>query len=83
MSCFQNFHSDARRNLFFDTERNGEKYKRLLHHHTIVTMIYDLYKENMPRTSERTIQRRPTASNVLPVTKIVGDIYGGTAATDV
>ena len=58
MSCFQIFHTDACRNLFVDIERNGKNYTRSLHHHLIVTMISNLYKEDLPRRSERTSQGR-------------------------
>ena len=83
MSCFRICHSDACRNLFVDIERNGKKYTRSLHHHPIVTTISDLYKVDLPRRSANTIQGRPRASDVPPVSEIGGEIGDETTATDV
>ena len=46
-------------------------------------MIPDLYRADLPSRRGRTIQVRPRASNIPPLTEIVGDIYDGNTATDV
>ena len=46
-------------------------------------MVYDFYKEDRTRRSERTGRRRPRTSHAPPVTKIVCDIGDGNIATDV
>ena len=46
-------------------------------------MIYYFYKADHPNRSEKTIQGRPRASHVPPVTGIGGDIDNGTIITGV
>ena len=41
-------------------------------------MIFDLYKADLTSISEGTIQGRPRAYNVYPVTEIGGEIDDGT-----
>ena len=58
--CFEIYHHENCKDLFVNIHRENITYSRSLQNYSVRTLIIEIYKDYLPRRSERTIRGRPT-----------------------